>query len=161
MKLPALWIAASFAAGIALASRWPASPKVWAGAVATAILVAGILAWRDFAAPAWVLALAAWLALGGFATAVERDAIPANHVTRLIAEGRLDTTVPLRWRGRLREDPLLLPWGRRYQIDLEQVESAGTFLPAAGGLRAKFLCRPRAPLIRRKDSAPATASKPS
>ena len=144
MKLPALWIAASFAAGIALASRWPASPKVWAAAAITALLIAGILASRGFVAPAWVVALAAWLALGGFATAVERAAIPANHVSRIIAEGRLDTTVPLRWRGRLREDPLLLPWGRRYQIDLEQVESAGAFLPAVGGLRVNFFAGQRA-----------------
>lgn len=143
MKSPALWIAAAFAAGIALASRWPASPKVWTATAVAALLAAGILAWRDFVAPAWILALAAWLALGGFATGVERAAIPADHITRLIAEGRIETAVPLRWRGRLREDPLLLPWGRRYQIDLEQVESAGTFLAATGGLRVNFYTGPR------------------
>ena len=146
MKLPALWIASAFAAGIALASRSAASPKVWAAATIAAILIAGILAWRDFVAPAWIFALAAWLALGGFASGAQRAAIPANHVTRLIAEGRLDTTVPLRWRGRLREDPLLLPWGRRYEIDLEQVESAGTFLPASGGLRVNFFAGSRSVL---------------
>jgi competence protein ComEC len=143
MKLPALWIAAAFAAGIALASRWPASPKVWAAAAVAGLLAAGILAWRSFVAPAWVLALGAWLALGGLAAGVERAGIPSNHVTRLIAEHRIDTTVPLRWRGRLREDPLRLPWGRRYQIDLEDVESAGTLEPASGGLRVNFYTGPR------------------
>ena len=61
--------------------------------------------------------------------------MPANHVTRLIAAGRLDTNDTLRWRGRLRDDPMSLPWGRRYEIDLEDVDIAGTPLPVTGGLR--------------------------
>jgi hypothetical protein len=42
--------------------------------------------------------------------------------------------VPLRWRGGLREDPMRLPWGRRFEIDREQVEIAGARLPVTGGL---------------------------
>jgi competence protein ComEC len=64
--------------------------------------------------------------------------VPTNHVTRLLASGRLDTTEPLRWRGRLREDPLLKPWGLRYEIDLEAVELAGACRSASGGLRARL-----------------------
>ena len=30
----------------------------------------------------------------------------------------------LRWRGRLRSDPLELPWGTRYEIELDEVESS-------------------------------------
>ena len=86
-------------------------------------------------AAAWALALVAWVALGGLAIGVERAAVPANHVTRLISAGRLDTTEPLRWQGRLREDPMALPWGRRYEIDLEQVEVGGATVPVSGGLR--------------------------
>ncbi len=80
----------------------------------------------------------AWIALGALAIGVEHAAIPANHVSRLIANGAIDTSLPLRWRGRLREDPLTLPWGLRYEIDLENVESAGILLPVSGGLRANF-----------------------
>jgi competence protein ComEC len=72
--------------------------------------------------------------------------VPANHVTRLIAGNRIDLTEPLRWRGRLREDPLVMPWGRRYEIDIEQVESAGQIIPAGGGLRANIYNNPRQPI---------------
>ena len=142
MKLPALWIVAAFATGIEFATRWPASPKLWAAAAAVAILAGGAIAWRNHLVTAWVMALLAWLAVGGFATSVERAAVPANHVTRLIASGRLDTSEPLRWRGSLREDPLLMPWGRRYEIALEGVEIAGVPTPTSGGLRANLYYRP-------------------
>ncbi len=135
MKLPALWIAASFAAGIAAGTRWPSPVKFWIATAAAAMLLGGVLLWRSKTHAAWALALVAWAALGGLAIGVERTAVPANHVTRLISEGRLDTTEPLRWQGRLREDPMALPWGRRYEIDLEQVEIGNAQMPVSGGLR--------------------------
>ena len=142
MKLPALWIAAAFAAGIGIASRWTASPKVWAAAVGTAILLGVFLSWRavwqKLLPIAWMAALAAWMALGGLASSIQHATIPADHVTRLLAAGRLDTAEPLRWRGRLREDPLSLPWGHRFEIDLEQVEISGAVLPVSGGLRVNL-----------------------
>src|SRR6202012_1492544 len=73
-------------------------------------------------------------------------AVSSNHVTRLIAANRIDLSEPLRWRGRLREDPLVMPWGRRYEIDIEQVESAGQINPASGGLRANIYNNPRQPI---------------
>jgi hypothetical protein len=109
MKLPALWIVAAFAGGIALASRWPEPIRWWFAAAVAAMLLGAILLWRSQTQAAWALALVAWLALGGLAIGVERNAVPANHVTRLISAGRLDTTEPLRWQGRLREDPMALP----------------------------------------------------
>ena len=136
MKLPTLWIAAAFAAGIALASLRPEpSLRMWIAAVAATILAGGILIWRRRVTEAWILALAGWLALGGVALGVERGSVPADHVTRLIASGALDTAVPLRWRGLLREDPALLPWGRQFVIDLDSVEIGGRTQPASGGLR--------------------------
>ena len=144
MKLPALWIASAFAAGIGIASRWQTSPKVWFAAATVAIGAGVILIWRRRAAFAWCLALIAWVALGGLAIGVERASVPANHISRLIASDTVDTSVPLRWRGRLREDPLKLPWGLRYEIDLENVESAGVVLPTTGGLRVNFYSGPRA-----------------
>ena len=148
MKLPALWIAAAFAAGVAIASRWHASQKIWCAVAAVAITAGIILIWRRHAGFAWSFALIAWLALGGLAVGVERAAVPANHISGLIAANAIDTTVPLRWRGRLREDPLRLPWGFRYEIDLENVESAGVELPASGGLRVNFYAGPRAKIGR-------------
>jgi competence protein ComEC len=135
MKLPALWIVAAFAVGIAIATRWPGPLKLWLTTAVAAMLLGTVSLWRSRTHAAWVLALVAWAALGGLATAMERVGVPANHVTRLISAGRLDTTDPLRWQGRLREDPMALPWGRRYEIDLEQVEVGGASLPVSGGLR--------------------------
>jgi competence protein ComEC len=89
-------------------------------------------------AAAWIFTLVAWLALGGLAASIERFSVPANHVTNLIAAGQLETSEPLRWRGRLRDDPMALPWGHRYEIDLEQVEIGGATLPVSGGLRVNL-----------------------
>jgi hypothetical protein len=138
MKLPAVWIFAALASGIGIAMRWPGSLRLWAAAVGVAILAGAVLAWRNFVYPAWMLALLAWLALGGFSVGVERVTLPQNHISRLVAQNQIDLSVPLRWRGRLREDPMALPWGRRYEIDLEQVETAGVIVPVSGGLRLNF-----------------------
>jgi len=142
MKLPTLWIAGAFAAGIAVSSRWSAPPKIWFLAAGVAILLAVILFLRRLVVEAWVVALTGWAALGGLAFGVERSAVPANHVTHLISSATgalpLDTSEPLRWRGRLREDPMTLPWGHRYEIELEEVEAAGTPIAVRGGLRANL-----------------------
>jgi competence protein ComEC len=56
----------------------------------------------------------------------------------LIETGKLDATTALRWRGRLRSDPLQLPWGKRYEIDLDEVESPAGVTPVSGGLRLTY-----------------------
>jgi competence protein ComEC len=146
MKLPALWIAAAFAVGIGIATRWPHQPLMYAAVAALAILAGAILIWRRLLFAAALCGLAAWTTLGCLALAIEETAVPANHVTRLIAANRIDLTEPLRWRGRLREDPLVMPWGRRYEIDIEQVESGGEILTANGGLRANIYNNPKQPI---------------
>ena len=144
MKLPALWLASAFAAGIALALRWPGELRTWLAIALAAILAGAFLAWRNRLSAAWALALVAWMALGGLASGIERTGVPPNHVTRLIAAGRLEFDQPLRWSGRLRDDPLSLPWGRRYEINLEHVEIAGSYVPVSGGLRANLYDGPQA-----------------
>ena len=138
MKLPALWIVAAFAAGIGISNRWHLSLWLSVAAAVAAISLSGILAWRNRVAAAWALALFAWAATGAVAVGVERAAVLSNHVSTLIAAGRLDTVDPLRWRGRLRDDPMSLPWGHRYQIDLEEVQPSGASLPVSGGLRVNL-----------------------
>jgi competence protein ComEC len=138
MKLPALWLAAAFAGGVALSSGWPGLLRLWVTASVLALLLGAILVWCKRVLTPGACALIAWVGLGGLATSVERAAVPASHVTRLIAAGRLDLSEPLRWQGRLREDPMALPWGRRYEIDLEQVQAAGSYVQVSGGLRVNF-----------------------
>ena len=110
MKIPAVWMASAFAAGIALAGHCHLPLKIWIAATAIAIAAGVILAFRDNPIPGATLALLAWFALGGTALSIERAAVPANHISRLLAGGQLNTNEPLRWRGRLRENPIALPW---------------------------------------------------
>lgn len=126
-----------------MAERWPGSLRLWALVAAAGILIGGIFvagfpAWRHCAVVAWVFAMMAWVAIGGLAASVERATVSPNHIARLIAAADVDTSIALRWRGRLREDPLRLPWGQRFEIDLEQVEAAGAALRTSGGLRVNF-----------------------
>jgi competence protein ComEC len=135
MKVPALWIVVAFATGVAIATRRPEPLWFTTFVCALAILIGiPLVSFRRIAFAA-VFALIAWVALGSAAVAIERADVPANHVTRLISAGRLDLTEPLRWRGRLREDPLAFPWGHRFEIDLEQVEVNDSYVPVTGGLR--------------------------
>jgi len=138
MKLPALWIGVAFATGICAGLRWPEGPVVCAVAAAVAIVVGGFLVWCQRNSAAGICALAAWFALGGLGLGIESTSVPSNHVTRLLAQNRIDLTEPLRWRGRLREDPLVMPWGQRYEIDIEQLVAAGETISASGGLRANL-----------------------
>jgi competence protein ComEC len=118
--------------------RWPSSLGLWAAVATVGIVSGAVLVWRCFSSPAWILALLAWMAVGGLSFGVERFAVPKNHVARLVAQNRIDLSVPLRWRGRLREDPMGLPWGHHYEIELEQAEIAGQIVPVSGGLRLNF-----------------------
>jgi len=145
MKLPALWIAAALAAGIALASPHPVKPVVWLALAAATLLVSLALVIGQRAHEAWIFGLAAWVFLGALAARLEQLAQPANHVTNLVAKGRVETGEALRWRGRLREDPVRLPWGLRYEVDLEQVEVAGAAVPLTGGLRVSYFRNEQSP----------------
>src|SRR5690348_7131793 len=116
MKFPALAIAVSFAASILAGGRLaPALPHipVLALALAASFLLIGmaLLRTRANVAFAAIASLLAWSSLGVAGVGFERLAVPTDHVTRLVAEHRLDISVPLRWQGRLRSDPLRLPWG--------------------------------------------------
>ena len=92
MKLPALWIAAAFAAGIGIITRWPHQPLTYAAVAALAILAGAILIWRRLLFAAALCGLAAWTTLGCLALAIEQAAVPANHVTRLISANHVDLT---------------------------------------------------------------------
>src|SRR5580704_3162515 len=134
MKLPSLQIVAAFAGGILIAgavlTHFPAqfAARVW---------LALAVAWL-----AWSSAMAAWLCLGGAAATLERVAVPQNLASTLVDAGQLNSKEPLRWTGRLRQDPVRLPWGLRYEIGLEGVEVAGTEVPVSGGLRVNYYWEP-------------------
>ena len=110
---------------------------------------------RNWIFAAAVCAAGAWLLLGIAAASLERASIPSNLASNLIESGKLDSATALRWRGRLRSDPLELPWGTRYEINLDEVESAQGVTPVTGGLRLTYYgaesARPRRLLARAGD----------
>ena len=135
MKLPALWITAAFAVGIALSRYAHISVGQSAFVSGIAMVLAAGLVWRKQATLAWIAVMLAWFATGATAAAVQRSNISPNSVNTLIARGYLDTSAPLRWSGGLHGDPAKRPWGSEYLIDLESVQTPDANLPVHGGLR--------------------------
>ena len=142
MKLPVLWIVSALAAGILLAGPGPAMPSmrpmVWLALAVAALLVSLVFLLRRSTPMAWVLGLLSWVFLGALAARLEQVAIPLNHVSVLLGAGRLDTSEALRYRGRLREDPIQIPGGLRCDVDLEEVEVGGAPIDVSGGLRLNY-----------------------
>jgi competence protein ComEC len=145
MKLPALGIVAALASGILLADRVPVAPVICFAAALSAIVAGAAFAKFEKLTSAWVFALLAWAALGSAGSRIEQLPLPSNHVARLVAEQHLDVSEPLRWRGRLRNDPLPLPWGVRYEMELDEVEAEGRAIPITGGLRVSYFRNAKIP----------------
>ena len=142
MKLPSLFPVGFFAGGIFLSLEL--KKFAWLGPrtcifVALLLLLFGYFTLRrNWVLVAALFAASAWLSLGVAASNLERASAPPNLAGTLIESGKLDAETPLRWRGRLRGDPLGLPWGTRYEISLDEVESSAGVTPVAGGLRITY-----------------------
>src|SRR5271169_5934358 len=115
MKLPSLFPVALFAGGILLSIKLTdfAQPNSRFCLLAAFVL---LLAGYTFLRQNWIFAAAlfaagAWLSLGMAASKLERASVSPNLASTLIESGKVDAETPLRWRGRLRGDPLQLPWG--------------------------------------------------
>jgi competence protein ComEC len=142
MKLPSLFPVTFFAGGILLSIQLKGlaniSPRICI-LLALGFLVFGYFTLRgNWVLPAALLAAGAWLSLGMAASVLERGDVAPNLAGTLMESGKLDAESALRWRGRLRGDPLQLPWGIRYEIRLDEVESSAGTLPVAGGLRLTY-----------------------
>ncbi|HTC62608.1 MAG TPA: ComEC/Rec2 family competence protein [Candidatus Saccharimonadales bacterium] len=142
MKLPSLFPVAFFAGGILLSiepgNLAVARPAAYIVGVLLLLLCGAIALRRNFVIAAAVFAAGAWLAAGIVASNLERAAVPSNLASTLIESGKVDASTALRWLGRLRSDPLQLPWGKRYEINLESVETSQGVTPVAGGLRLTY-----------------------
>ena len=142
MKLPSLFPVALFAGGILLSIELKKSallsPRIVIFAALLFLLFGYIALRRNWILAAALFAAGAWLSLGMAASNLERASVPPNLASTLIESGKLDAETALRWRGRLRSDPLQLPWGMRYEINLDEVESSAGVTPVAGGLRLTY-----------------------
>ena len=150
MKPPAVAIAAVFASGIAfglhpVVVRHATSVFLLSACFLSVLIliVAGLALTRTerlFAAAA--MSLSSWALLGFLAACIAEQPRPANHVTSLLEQRRLSLESPLRWHGRLRDEPAKLPWGYGLEIDLDGVEFEGADLSVQGGLRVSFTRHP-------------------
>ena len=147
MRLPALAIAAALACGIALglhpivAAHASSVPLLSACFLCGFVLiVTGLVLTRiDLLFPAGAVSLVSWSLLGFLGACVAEQPLPPDHVTALLAQGRLSLQTPLRWHGYLRDEPAKLPWGSGLEVDLAGVEFAGSFVPAHSGLRVSYI----------------------
>ncbi len=110
MKLPSLFPVAFFAGGILLSIELKkfaqASPRIVLFAALLFLLFGYVALRRNRILTAAAFAAVAWLVLGLAASNLERASVPANLASTLIESGKLDSATALRWRGRLRSDPL-------------------------------------------------------
>jgi competence protein ComEC len=138
MKIPGLYVLPAFCIGILIAALHPASGRS-AVVCAAALFLIAIALWRGkLYVASFIVVLVGWAALGFLALEVQQHNRPANLASRLIESGSIDSSLPMRWRGVLRENPETLPWGTRFDVDLESVEVSGQQVPAVGGLRATY-----------------------
>ncbi len=142
MKLPSLFPVTFIAGGILLSIELKnfasPSPRIFLFVALLFLLAGTIVLRRNWILPAALFAAGAWLFIGFAASSLERASVPQNLAGTLIESGKLDAGTALRWRGRLRSDPLQLPWGMRYEINLDEVESSKGVMPVAGGLRLTY-----------------------
>ena len=146
MRLPALAISAAFACGIALglhpAIVRNASSHILLSSfflLIAVLVVAGMIMvkiGRLFLAA--VASLLCWVLLGFAGVCVAEQPRDADHVISMVEQGRLPLKTPLRWHGRLRDEPTRLPWGYGYEIEISGVEFGEALHPARGGLRLSF-----------------------
>jgi competence protein ComEC len=146
MRLPAVAIAALFACGVVLgqapwfAERVSSQVYLAIGFVSTGLLIcAGIVLARiGRLFPAVAVSVFSWIILGLLGTGIANQPRPADYVLSLVDAGHVDLKTPLRWHGRLRDEPARLPWGYGYEIELSGVEYDGSLVGARGGLRVSF-----------------------
>jgi competence protein ComEC len=146
MRLPAVALAALFACGVVLgqvswiAERASSRGFLCIGFASVGLLICAgvILARVGRLFPAAVFSLLSWIVLGVLGAGIANQPRPADYVLSLVEAGRLELKTPLRWHGRLRDEPARLPWGYGYEIALSGVEYQGSLVGARGGLRVSF-----------------------
>src|SRR5216684_873361 len=150
MRLPAVAIAAAFACGIAFGLQ-PAVARNASSHIllSSLFILVGVLVLtgiifvrigRIFLAS--IASILGWVLLGSLGVCIAEQPRDADHVISLLERGRLPLKTPLRWHGRMRDEPARLPWGYGYEIELSGVEFEEALHPAQGGLRLSFTAHP-------------------
>jgi competence protein ComEC len=138
MKTPGLCVLPAFCTGILIAALHPASGRAAVVCAGALYLIAFVL-WRyHLYVASFAIVLAGWAALGFLALIVQQHNRPANLASHLVDANAIDSSFPMRWHGILRENPETLPWGTRFDVDLESVQVSGEQINVSGGLRATY-----------------------
>ncbi|MFI5056866.1 MAG: DNA internalization-related competence protein ComEC/Rec2 [Candidatus Acidiferrales bacterium] len=146
MRLPAVVLATLFAGGIALGLYSPVVKFALSPAfLLSCFLAAGCLLFAGlFLTSLRRLGLAAsaaamvWILLGVLGACIGIQPRASDHVISLLDAGRIELKTPLRWHGKLRDEPARLPWGFGYEVELSGVDYQGRTLRARGGMRLSF-----------------------
>lgn len=150
MKLPAVALASCFAGGIALGLWFPevhtvrsaGALRLMIGGAALLILISFVLLRCGILFASAALSLAAWVVIGVAGAALAEQPLPADCVLHVVQEKHIDLRVPLRWQVQVKDAPLRMPWGWRYELALRSVEFQGETLPISGGLRLSYAPQP-------------------
>jgi predicted membrane metal-binding protein len=146
MKLPAIAIAATFAAGIALgltpAVAHRAGSHIFVASLfaasATSLLIGIVLAYFERLVAGGIVSPLCWGLLGLTGACIDEQPRAAETILSRVEAGTISLSTPLRYYGQLRDEPEKLPWGVGYDIGLPGVDYQGAFIPATGGLRVSF-----------------------
>jgi competence protein ComEC len=141
MRIPAVAIAVAFAGGILLGRELHPSHRVLEFSfllIISLLIVALLFAWRDKPWAAAIFSLAGWVCLGASAMVSALQPLPAEHILNRLAAGQIELKTPLRWFGRLRNEPARLPWGVGLEMDLSGVQTSAGMIPVTGGMRMGF-----------------------
>jgi len=149
MRLPAVVLAALFSGGVALGLYPPIARFALSHTfLLSCFVAAGCLFFAGlFLMSLHRLCLAAssaaliWILLGVLGACIGIQPRASDHVIALFEARRIDLKTPLRWHGKLRDEPARLPWGFGYEIELSGVDYQGKTLAAGGGMRLSFTPR--------------------
>lgn len=149
MKLPALAIVTAFASGIACGlnpgithrSSSHAFVAFLLCSAATSLLIGIVFLRRSRVVLAGLASLLCWGMLGMAGVCIAEQPRRADHILSLVGAGKINLKSPLRYYGRLADEPEKLPWGAGYNIELSGVDHEGMFVPASGGLRLGYITR--------------------
>ena len=139
-------LAAAWIAGIALAAQWP-NRWVFVIAALVALLVSTGLMLRRHDRAAYAAGLVAFALVGGAWLVVQRDYVPADHVSRLVHEEPAITGL----RGTVASIPREVKPdqgafggfsfekpGTLFELDIEAADAGGGFEPASGTMLVRL-----------------------
>lgn len=80
-----------------------------------------------------------WILLGVLGAWIAEQPLPADHITTVVEGACLDFHNPLKWQGRLRDEPQNLPWGMALKSNSAEWSSKTRGPPTHGGLRLSLV----------------------